>query len=232
MLELQFPQRRAVTVGAIARRARAGVALFAVLTTGALAQQPPTPPREVMTSLAGELFAVLDRSHAHEPGGPASAATLVDHVLEPHFDRDYAARLVLGAHWRGASEPQQLRFATALYRTLLRTYAAEVATWTPDRLRILPLTTDPTALQALVRTEVTQPGRALAHVDYRLHSTTSGWRIFDVVVDGVSFARSYHDDIEAEVRRAGLDAAIAGLEERASGARRPLTETRQRPSPR
>ena len=213
-----------------ARLSRPGVLLAAVLAAPALEQAPPAPAREVMSALASELFAALDHDRAQAHRNADAAQALVDRVLEPHFDRDYTARLVLGAHWRVANESQQARFASALYRTLLRSYAAEVVDWTPERLRILPLRTDPAALQAVVRTEIRQPGRALAHVDYRLHSTDSGWRIYDVVVDGVSYAHSYHDDVDAEVRRDGLDAAIAGLEQRASGARRPLSGVQARPS--
>lgn len=212
----------------------AALCLFQLATVGnsATAEPPAVLPREVMASLAGDLFAALDHDRVRARSNPDAAQVLVDRVLEPHFDREYAARLVLGVHWRAASDAQQLRFATAFYRTLLRTYAAEVVEWTPERLKILPLNTDPAALQALVRTEVTQPSHALVHVDYRLHSTATGWRIFDVVVDGVSYARSYHDDVDAEVRRNGLDAAIVGLEARAGAARRSPTAAPSRVDPR
>jgi phospholipid transport system substrate-binding protein len=49
-------------------------------------------------------------------------------------------------------------------------------------------------------------------VDYRLHRTSDGWKIFDVVVDGVSYVRTYHDDIDEDVRRNGLEAATVRLE--------------------
>jgi phospholipid transport system substrate-binding protein len=209
---------------------RAGAALAMLVLAAALAApaNPPSAapvptagPYEQMTGLAHELFAALDRDRAALRRAPERAQSLVDRILAPHFDPDYTARLVLGAHWRTASPAEQQRFSRALYRTLLRTYSEEVVEWTPERLKILPFEGDAAALQALVRTEVTSLGHALVRVNYRLHATADGWKIFDVVVDGVSYAHSYHDDIDAEVKRRGLEAAIVGLEQRSAGAARP-----------
>ena len=47
---------------------------------------------------------------------------LVDEILLPHFDTDYAARLVLGKHWRTATPEQRKRFIDAFYQSLLRNY--------------------------------------------------------------------------------------------------------------
>jgi len=182
---------------------------------------PATPgegPHELMAGLSAQLFASLDRDRARIRRQPDRVLPLVDELLSAHFDAAYTARLVLGAHWRDATPEERQRFAAALYRTLLWTYAGAVADWTPDRLRILPHPDDAAALQVVVRTEVARPGAPAVPVDYRLHSTTDGWMIFDIVVDGVSYVRTYHDDIDGEIKRTGLDAAIARLEKRRTGA--------------
>lgn len=73
----------------------------------------------------------------------------------------------------------------------------------------LPWSGDAAALQALVRTRVTSADGAVASVDYRLRQSAEGWKIFDVIVDGISYVRTYHADTEEEVARNGLDAAVA-----------------------
>jgi phospholipid transport system substrate-binding protein len=124
---------------------------------------------------------------------------------------------VLGLHWRGATPDQREQFASALYRRLIRTYADSVAGWTADRVKILPLRADPEALQVTVHTQVTDSRGSIVPVDFRLHQTAEGWKIFDVIVDGVSYVRNYHEDTDTEVSRKGLEAAIARLE-RSDGA--------------
>jgi phospholipid transport system substrate-binding protein len=171
-------------------------------------------PQELMAALSTRLFALLDRDRARIRQSPERAVLLVDELLSPHFDANYTARLVLGTHWRSATADQRQRFGIALYRTLLWTYAEAVSGWTADRFRILPPRGDPSASQVVVRTEVARVDAPAIAVDYRLHRTDEGWRIFDVIVDGVSYARSYHDDIDGDIEHNGLDATIARLEER------------------
>jgi phospholipid transport system substrate-binding protein len=181
---------------------------------------PEAPdPHALMTQLSQSLFAELDRERAALRRNAQRAVPLVDRLLSPHFDADYTARLVLGERWHGADPEKRQRFALALYHSLLKTYAEAVAEWTPDRLRILPPHGDPAALQATVRTIVARPGGPDVIVDYRLHRTADGWKVFDVAVDGVSYVRTYHDDVAAEVASKGLDSVIARLESQPIAAR-------------
>jgi phospholipid transport system substrate-binding protein len=175
-------------------------------------------PQEVMTGLSTRLFATLDQESAATRRSADKVLPLVDRLLSPHFDREYAARLVLGQHWRNATPAQREQFAVVLYQRLLRTYVVAVAEWTPDRVKILPLRSDPEALQVTVHTEVKSSSGAIVPVDYRLHQTAEGWQIFDVVVEGVSYVRNYHDDTAEEVAQKGLDATIARLARNDTGA--------------
>jgi phospholipid transport system substrate-binding protein len=168
-------------------------------------------PQDVMADLTSRLFALLDKESAAIRRNTDNVVPLVDRLLSPNFDREYAARLVLGAHWRNATAEQRQQFAAALFRRLLRTYSASVAEWSADRVKLLPLRSDPAALQVTVRTQVTDSRGSIVPVDFRLHQTADGWKIFDVIVDGVSYVRNYHDDTDAEVTQKGLDAAIARL---------------------
>jgi phospholipid transport system substrate-binding protein len=207
---------------------RAAVLGYALLAAalGALRQSPVEAaasegggqdPQQLVADLAKELFATLDRGRAAIRRDPSVVVPRLDELLSPHFDKEYTARLVLGAHWRGATPEYRQRFALALFRTLLRTYAGAVSEWTPDRFKLLPLSGDAAALQVTVHTEVTRPGGAFVPVDYRLHKTADGWKLFDVLVDGVSYVRIHHDDVDTDVNQRGLDVAIARLEKLSTG---------------
>jgi phospholipid transport system substrate-binding protein len=184
----------------------------------AIAAPPAEGPHEVMTGLSTRLFTALDNESMSFRRNADKVLPLVDRLLSPHFDTEYAARLVLGQHWRNATPAQRTQFAVALYQRLLRTYVVAVSEWTPDRVKILPLRSDAEALQVTVHTEVKDSGGATVPVDYRLRQTLDGWKIFDVVVEGVSYVRNYHDDTAEEVAQKGLDATIARLERNDRGA--------------
>jgi phospholipid transport system substrate-binding protein len=216
-----MPVTRKAVLALVSLAAAAGLILGPSL---ALAAAEPDPqergPQNVMTDLSTRLFAALDRDRAAIQRDPNLVLPLVDQLLSPQFDTQYTARLVLGANWPRASEEQRRRFASALFQTLLETYAGSVSEWTPDRLKILPLRDDAAALQVVVRTQVMGPGGKVVPVDYRLHKTAGGWKVFDVIVEGASYVRTYHDDIDAEVNQKGLDSVIARLEKTSISNRR------------
>jgi phospholipid transport system substrate-binding protein len=175
-------------------------------------------PQQIMTELSTNLFAALQKEPGAARHNVDKVRAMVDQLLSPHFDSEYAARLVLGMHWRTASLEQRQQFAAALYQRLLRTYADAVIDWTPDRFKLLPVLADPAALRVTVHTLITNSHGTVVPVDFRMHETGEGWQIFDVVVDGVSYVRNYHDDTEAEVAQKGLDASIARLQRTDPGA--------------
>jgi phospholipid transport system substrate-binding protein len=177
-----------------------------------LAPAPGPGPQQLMSDLTSDLFAALDKEPAAKRHNPERILPLVDHLLSPHFDMEYAGRLVLGFHWRAATPEQRQEFAAALYQRLLRTYAGAVAEWTPDRFKQLPLHADPEALQVTVHTLITNSRHEIVPVDFRLHQTAGGWKFYDVTVDGVSYVRNYRDDTDAEVAQKGLAAAITRLQ--------------------
>jgi phospholipid transport system substrate-binding protein len=168
-------------------------------------------PQALIADLSSQLLAGLDQDSGAIRRHSDRVLALIDRLLSPHFDADYTARLVLGEHWRSATPDQRQRFAVAFYQRLLRTYVGAVTEWTADRFKLLPMNRDAEALQVAVPTEVTSAVGTRIRVDYRLRRTNAGWKIFDVIVDGVSYVRSYNDDVDTDVARNGLDAAIARL---------------------
>jgi phospholipid transport system substrate-binding protein len=185
-----------------------------LLVPAAWAQTQPAPlgPQELMDSVSKRMFEALDANRAAIRKDPEKAYPLVDTILLPHFDTDYAAQLVLAQHWRSATPEQQKRFVDALYRALLKTYGGAIADFTADRLKLLPFRGDPAATQATVRTLVTRSSGAVVPVDYRLRKTADGWKAFDVIIEGISYVKNYRTDLGAEVSQKGLEAVIARLE--------------------
>lgn len=172
-------------------------------------------PQQLVASLARELFAELERHRAAYRQDPELIVPVLERLLTPHFDAEYTTRLVLGTHWRTAAPEYRERFAAALLRTLLENYADSVVAWTPERFQLLPFKGDAAALQATVRTQVLRESGSFVAVDYRLHLKGEDWQVFDVLVDGVSYARTYHDDVDSDLTQRGPEFALERLEKAA-----------------
>ena len=133
-------------------------------------------------------------------------------VVPPHFDSKLAARLVLARHWNDASVEQRRRFVDAFYHLLLHNFGADLVDFSLDRLQVLPYRGDANATYATVETLVRRGNGDLVHVNYSLHRTPQGWKVYDVAFKGISYLVSFRGDFSAEIEQKGLEELIARLE--------------------
>jgi phospholipid transport system substrate-binding protein len=135
----------------------------------------------------------------------------VEKYLLPHFDTEFAARMVLGRHWSVATPEQRQRFIAAFYHSLLTNYASALADFTSDRLQILPARVAPDATRATVHTKV-KGSNGMVAVDYELRKTPQGWKAWNVIIEGISYVYSYREDFGSQIESQGIDAVIQRLE--------------------
>jgi phospholipid transport system substrate-binding protein len=176
---------------------------------------PPAPvaaddPGKLVQASAEGMLKDLDANREAYRKDPAKVNALVDKWLLPHFDTAYSARLVLGKHWRDASEDQRKRFVNAFYQSLLRNYSSALADFTSDRMKFLPAQVDGDS--ATVRTEIKRSNGTRIPVNYSLRKTPDGWKAWDVVIEGISYVKSFREDFGAEIDQKGLDAVIQRIE--------------------
>ncbi|HEY1726535.1 MAG TPA: ABC transporter substrate-binding protein [Steroidobacteraceae bacterium] len=169
-------------------------------------------PGKLIQSSASAMLKELDAHRADYRAHPDKVHALVDKILLPHFDTEYSARLVLGRHWTAASADQRQRFIQAFYKSLLSNYGDALVDFTADRLKVFPYTGDPNAQFATVRTQVRKDDGTQVAVNYGLRRTDQGWKAWDVVIEGISYVKSFRDDFGAEIDQKGLDEVISRLE--------------------
>ena len=109
-------------------RAARRAATLAVLAFGALVLVAPVvqaaeagdaDPAKLMEATATAMLQDLDTHRAEYRKDPRKVDALVERLLLPHFDSEYAARMVLARHWTSASADQRKRFIDAFYHSLL-----------------------------------------------------------------------------------------------------------------
>jgi phospholipid transport system substrate-binding protein len=169
-------------------------------------------PQELVENSAKRMLTELDANRAMYKSDPAKLDALVGNVLLPKFDTEYSARLVLGQSWRTATEDQRKRFIAAFYHSLLRNYGAALVDFTADRFTVLPYRGDPGDTTATVRTEVTRATGAKVPVNFSLRKTPDGWKAWDVVIEGISYVKSFRTDFASEIQQKGLDEVITRME--------------------
>jgi phospholipid transport system substrate-binding protein len=169
-------------------------------------------PSKLIEDCAQRMLKDLDAHRAEYRKDPTKINKLVDEVLLPHFDTQYAARLVLGKYWREATADQRQRFIDAFYQSLLENYGSALAEFTADRMRVLPFQGDANAEQAMVRTEVKRSDGTRVPVNYSMRKSKDGWKAWDVTIEGISYVKNFKTQYGAEIEQKGLEAVIKRLE--------------------
>jgi phospholipid transport system substrate-binding protein len=191
------------------------VAVLGLASLGAAAQQSP----DEFVREAAELLDQAVSERKEELASDRQALyKLIDEILLPRFDQRYAAQLVLGRHWRAASEEQRKQFIEAFYRSLLRQYSDGLLDFDLTQLQFRPYRGDPTKDRTVVRTVVTLDDGTEAPVDYGLIKRGSGWRLFDVTIEGISYDRNFRAEFNSEIQATSLEAVIKRLQREEQGA--------------
>ena len=194
---------------------------------GALAQPPsggnPAPaatgspanaqdPAQLVQSVAQTLLKDLEANRETYRKNPQALREAVDRDVLRFFDIEYAARLVLGRHWRDATPEQRKRFVDAFENSMLNNYGNALVEFKGDRLKVLPSRGEPDSKFAEVRTTIRRDDGSDVPVNYVLHQTPDGWKAWDVVIQGISYVKSFRDDFGAQIDQQGIDAVIDRLQ--------------------
>jgi phospholipid transport system substrate-binding protein len=169
-------------------------------------------PSKILESAAQAMLTELDANRAEYRKDPSKIDALVEKNLLPHFDTEYAARLVLGTHWRDATPEQRKRFVTAFYHSMIANYGRSLVDFTGDRLKVFPTKMGADADRTTVRTEVKRDNGSIVPVNYSMHRGPDGWKAWDVVIDGISYVKSFREDFGAEIEQKGIDEVIDRME--------------------
>jgi phospholipid transport system substrate-binding protein len=178
------------------------------VVSAAYAQEAPDA---LVQHVTDDVLEIIRKDKDIQNGDTHKVIELVDKKVLPNFNFTHMTSLALGKEWRKAS-PQQQQQLTAEFKTLLvRTYANALTGYKNQKVVYKPFKMAPTDSDVLVRTEVLQPGSKPVQLDYSLEKQDSGWKVYDVVVAGISLVTNYRDQFGQEVRNGGIDGLIASI---------------------
>lgn len=141
-----------------------------------------------MRDVTTEVLEIVRADKAIQAGDTQRVIALVDAKVLPHFDFRRMTMLAVGRDWRQASAEQQTRLTDAFRTLLVRTYSNALTQYRDQRIEFRPSRFAPADTRVQVRTEVVQAGAQPIGIDYMLEKGEQGWKVFDVIVAGVSWS--------------------------------------------
>lgn len=168
-------------------------------------------PDVLVKRVTDEVLSIVRSDKDIQGGSTKKAVELVEAKVLPHFNFTRMTALAVGKDWNKASPEQKKRLSKEFETLLVRTYSNALTAYKNQSVVYKPLKAQPGDTDVLVRTEIRQPGQQAVQLDYGVEKTDSGWKVYDVVVAGISLVTNYRESFAQEVRAGGIDGLIAAI---------------------
>ena len=186
------------------------LALFA----GATAFAQELAPDALARKSIDEVLAVIRADKELQNGNPKKLHALVEEKILPHFDFSRMTRLAVGRNWAQASDAQKEALTREFQTLLVRTYSTSISQYRNQTIDVKPAKVAPGDKDTVVKTVVNQPGGQPIPIDYAMERTDKGWKVYDVMVDGVSLVTTYRGSFNEQVQKGGVDGLVKTLADR------------------
>ncbi|MBI4988912.1 MAG: ABC transporter substrate-binding protein [Rhodocyclales bacterium] len=192
---------------------------FALLLAGASlllpigAQAQETAPDVLVKNVTNEVLDIIRKDKDIKAGSTKRAIELVEQKVLPHFNFSRMTALAVGKDWRQANPAQQKVLTEEFRELLVRTYSNALIAYKNETVDFRPFKMKPGETDVTVRTQIHQSGgKQPITLDYSLEKNPQGWKVYDVVVGGVSLVTNYRSTFATEVRNGGIDGLIKTLQ--------------------
>lgn len=172
-------------------------------------------PRDAVASAVERFMTILQNGRSDNAAVSADRQAQIREIVREMFDFDEISRRALARHWATLQRDEQTEFVT-LFRDLLeRAYLAQVETVGNEKILFLGESSEGNG-SAIVRSKVVTRQGGEIPLDYRMHLLDGRWRIYDVVVQGISFIASYRTQFDRVIRAESYSSLRERLQKKAA----------------
>jgi phospholipid transport system substrate-binding protein len=176
----------------------------------ALAQE--LGPEALVKKITAEVMDAIKSDKQLAAGDKQKALKLAEEKILPHVDFDEATRLAVGRAWKEATPEQKKKLVQEFRSMLVRTYSNAISAYEGQQMKVMPVRMKPADTEATVHNQFVRPGAPKpVLVDYSMRKTEQGWKIYDIVVEGVSLVLTYRSEFDAIAKQDGIDGLIKRL---------------------
>jgi phospholipid transport system substrate-binding protein len=195
-------------------RALAALCCLAAATM-AFAQEAPDA---MVKRVAQDVLSTIRADPKIQAGDQQRIREIIEVKLLPNFDFERITALAMGRNWRQATPEQQKQLVDQFRALLVRTYSGALAQYRDQTMDYKPLRADANATEVTVRSEVVRQGQAPVQIDYSMARGAAGWKVYDIIVGGVSLVTNYRDEFNEQIKNGGIDGLLKTLAAKNQGA--------------
>ena len=190
--------------------------VFFFISTPTLAQE--LGPEELVKKITAEVLEAVKTDKQLAGGDRQKALKLAEEKILPHVDFEEATRLAVGRGWAQATPEQKKKLVAEFRNMLVRTYSNAIQPYEGQQIKVMPVRMKPGDTEVTVHNQFIRSGAKPVLLDYSMRKTDKGWKVYDIVVEGVSLVLTYRSEFDAIVKQEGVDGLIKRLAQKNSPA--------------
>jgi phospholipid transport system substrate-binding protein len=175
-------------------------------------------PEELIKKITAEVMEALKSDKQLAAGDRQKAIKVAEEKILPHVDFEEATRLAVGRAWAQATPEQKKKLVAEFRNMLVRTYSNALQPYAGQQMKVMPVRMKPGDSEVTVQNQFIRSGGQPVKIDYSMRKADQGWKIYDIVVEGVSLVLTYRSEFDAVVKQEGIDGLIKRLAQKNSPA--------------
>ena len=192
-------------------RAGAGILAAAMLLIWPAPAPAGGPATAAVKQTVDEVIRILGDEKMKKPDRLAERRKLLEKVVGDRFSYEEMSKRTLAAHWQKLNEKERAEFVDLFRKLLTNSYADKVEGYSGEQIHYINERNE--GDYAEVRTKAAS-GKTEIPLDYRLLNKGGDWRVYDVVVDGVSLVNNYRGQFAKIIRTSGYDDLVRQLRDK------------------
>ena len=201
-----------------ARKGKSFIKLAVIVLLGMITPQltlaAPSGPLRVIQSGTERALQILQEAHQGDAKALRERKSEILSIVDEYFNFEEMGKRALGRPWKEQSPENRLEFIKLFKQLLFNTYISRVERYTGENEKAFYDSEKLEGDYALVRTHITLPGNQSVTLDYRLHQENGQWKVYDVVVEGISLVENYRSQFASILSNGTFDVLLRKLREK------------------
>jgi phospholipid transport system substrate-binding protein len=166
-------------------------------------------PIKMMQTITSNVQSEIKKNRAAIDRDPTFTYKIIDRIVLPHVDFIEMAKWIAGkAAWNSSSPKDQEAFIREFKILVVRTYSSSLNKYNDEKVEFFPLQKSASNTRIQVSSKITRAGKEDIKVDYRLIADNDDWKLYDIVIEGVSILKGFQAQFSEQIRNHGLSAVI------------------------
>jgi phospholipid transport system substrate-binding protein len=187
------------------------LAFIGAMAFAAVALAQALAPDQLVQKITDDVLAAIKSDKELAAGDKQKALKVAEEKVLPYIDFEQATRLAVGRAWSQASPEQKKRLVGEFRNMLVRTYSNAIQAYQGQTLKVLPARGKQDPEDTTVRTQFIRAGGQPLPIEFHMRQADKTWKVYDIVVEGVSLVITYRSEFDAVVKQEGIDGLIKRL---------------------